>query len=85
MMKPFIPSHLAARSATSVRCLLALFTVLGIAQANAAPLNDWPSRQSLEVTAPGLVRVALPAETFDAAQASLADLRLLDPAGAEVP
>ena len=85
MMKPFIPSPLAARSATSVRCLLALFTVIGIAQANAAPLNDWPSRQSLDVTAPGLVRVALPAETFDAAQASLADLRLLDPAGAEVP
>lgn len=70
MMKLFLPS---------------LFVALGIAQANAAPLNDWPSRQSLDVTAPGLMRVPLPTETFDAAQASLADLRLLDPAGAEVP
>ena len=68
-----------------VRCALVLLTVLGIVQANAAPWNDWATRQSLNVTAPGLMRVALPAETFDAAQASLADLRLLDPAGAEVP
>lgn len=65
--------------------LLSLLAVVGIVQANAAPLNDWPSRQTLDVPAPGLIRVALPAETFDAAQASLADLRLLDPAGAEVP
>ncbi len=79
MMKPFMSPPRV------VRCVLALLAVIGIAQANAAPLNDWPSRQSLDVTAPGLVRVALPAETFDTAQASLADLRLLDPAGAEVP
>jgi Protein of unknown function (DUF3999) len=58
---------------------------LGFSHADAAPLNDWPFRQGLEVTAPGLVRVALPPETFDAAQASLADLRLIDPAGLEVP
>ena len=61
-----------------VLVLLAGFTIF---QATAAPLNDWPSRQSLDVTAPGLVRVTLPAETFDAAQSSLADLRLLDQIG----
>lgn len=64
-----------------------LFASLGalfIMRATAAPLNDWPFRQSLDVTAPGLVQVALSPETFDAAQASLADLRLLDPTGAEV-
>ena len=59
--------------------------LLGVGHAEAAPLNDWPFRQSLEVTAPGLVRVALSPETFDAAQTSLADLRLIDPAGAETP
>ncbi len=64
--------------------IVLLATLFG-ARTTAAPLNDWPSRQSLGVAAPGLVRVALPPETFDAAQASLADLRVLDPAGAEVP
>ncbi|MSU35414.1 MAG: hypothetical protein EXS36_09925 [Pedosphaera sp.] len=65
--------------------LLALLAPLVIARTTAAPLNDWPSRQSLDVAAPGLVRIVLPPETFDVAQASLADMRVLDPAGAEVP
>lgn len=85
MINPFQPSPRVPLSAKVVRWALAILAVLGIVQANAAPFNDWPSRQSLDVTAPDLVRVALPVETFDAAQASLADLRLLDPAGAEVP
>jgi hypothetical protein len=59
--------------------------LLHVTQAAAAALNDWASRQSIQVTAPGLVRVGLPPETFDAAQSALADLRVLDPAGAEVP
>ena len=65
-------------------CVAALMFSAAFTHA-AAPLNDWASQQRLDVTAPGLVRVALPPETFDAAQASLADLRLLDPTGAEVP
>ena len=56
-----------------------------ITQAAAPTLNDWPFRQSLDVTAPGLVGLALPPETFDAAQASLADLRLIDPAARKCP
>jgi len=64
---------------------LALLALLNAARASAAALNDWPSRQSLEVPAPGLVRFAVPSETHDTAQASLGDLRVLDPLGAEVP
>ena len=62
-----------------------VLALLGAAHACAAPLNDWPFRQGIDVTAPGLVRVALPPETFNAAQASLADVRLIDPAGTETP
>ena len=47
--------------------------------------TEWQHRQTLSVTASGLTKVPLPAITFDAAQASLADLRLLDAAGQEVP
>jgi hypothetical protein len=64
---------------------VALILLVVLMGATAAPLNDWPSRQNLDVGASGLVRVTLPPETHDAAQASLADVRLLDPAGAEVP
>ena len=49
----------------------------------AFPVQDWRYLQDLPVDQPGLVRVALPAETLDAARADLGDLRLLDPAGAE--
>ena len=72
-------------SFSSGELVFALLAAFAITRADAAPLNDWPSRQALDVTTPGLVRVTLPPATFDAAQASLADLRLLDPAGAEVP
>ena len=85
MTKQVAPSTGGLAAAKGVRFVPALLAALGIAQAAAAPLNDWPTRQSLDVTAPGLVRLVLPPETFDAAQASLADLRLLDPASAEVP
>ena len=67
------------------RFLPLVLALLGAGQASAAPLNDWSFRQGIDVTAPGLVRVSLPPETFNAAQASLADVRLIDSAGAEVP
>ncbi len=85
MTQQFLSSPGAVVVSKGVLFALALMAVVGIVQATAAPLNDWPSRQSLDVPASGLVRVTLPPETHDAAQASLADLRLLDPAGAEVP
>ena len=47
--------------------------------------TEWPHRQAVNVAAPGLIKIALPAATFDAAQPDLADLRVLDAAGQEVP
>lgn len=47
--------------------------------------TEWAHRQALAVGAPGLTQLALPAATFDAAQPSLADLRLLDATGQELP
>lgn len=47
--------------------------------------TEWPNRQSVAVAASGLVKLAPPAQTFDVAQMSLADLRILDPNGQEVP
>lgn len=45
--------------------------------------TEWRHRQELIVGAPGVVRVAVPDATFDAALPGLADLRLLDPGGRE--
>lgn len=62
-----------------------LLLSLGATASAAAALvpAEWRHRQEFAVAAPGLVRVDLPAATFDAAQPGLADLRLLDPAGRE--
>jgi len=45
--------------------------------------SDWRFRQDLPIDQPGLVRVALPAETLDAARPDLGDLRLVAPTGGE--
>jgi hypothetical protein len=47
--------------------------------------SEWKYRQTVEVSAPGLTKIALPDETLDLARADLADLRLVGPTGAEVP
>ena len=65
--------------------VLAAAVVLALSlRAEPFPNADWRLRQELAVAQPGLVRVALPIETLDAARPDLADLRLVDPAGAEV-
>jgi hypothetical protein len=46
---------------------------------------DWQHAQQFEITAPGLVKISLPAETLDAARPALEDLRLYDDAGNEIP
>lgn len=62
--------------------LLALFVaVSGVA---AVTPTEWQFRQPLEIPSAGLMKVALPAATFDAAQPSLADLRVVDAAGQEL-
>jgi len=47
--------------------------------------NAWRHRQTLDVSAGGLVRAELPPETLNAARSGLEDLRVLDAAGNEVP
>jgi len=47
--------------------------------------NEWRQTQTLNVPAPGLVRVNLPATTLNAAQPGLEDLRIVDAAGNQVP
>ena len=47
--------------------------------------NEWRFSQAIDVPATGLVRVNVPAETLDAARPDLADVRIADGAGREVP
>jgi hypothetical protein len=63
--------------------LLAAALVLPL-QAEPFATQNWRFRQDLSVDQPGLLKVALPVETLDAARIDLADLRLIDPAGGEV-
>ena len=62
--------------------LLTLFAATRIA---ALTPTEWQHRQALTVAAPGLIKIALPAATFDSAQPNLADLRVIDATGQEVP
>lgn len=62
--------------------LLALAAATGGA---ALTPTEWLHRQQLNITTPGLTKLALPAGTFDSAQPSLSDLRLVDAQGQEVP
>lgn len=61
--------------------LAALLTTVSAAAAIVP--TEWQHRQDFAIAVPGLVRVDLSDATFDSAQPSLADLRLLDPAGRE--
>ncbi len=66
--------------------LAALLAALAAASlASGFDSTAWEFRQSLTIDQAGPLRVALPAETLDAARADLADLRLLGPDGAELP
>ena len=65
--------------------LIFLLVPLIAASASALVPTEWQHRQMLGVPSPGLTKITLPAETFDSAQPSLADLRLLDAKGQEVP
>ena len=65
--------------------LIAVATVLSARSLLSFQPNEWRHTQALNVTAPGLVRVNLPAATLDAAQPGLEDLRVVDPTGNQVP
>ena len=68
------------KSATTCLVFAALPLVAG-----ALTPTEWRHRQTVEIAAPGLVKVPVPAETFDGAQPGLADLRLVDANGQEIP
>lgn len=67
------------------RPLLSLLLLAATSVAAAFTPTEWSHRQNVPVAAPGLVKLAVPAATFDAARPGLADLRLVDAAGREVP
>jgi hypothetical protein len=64
--------------------LISLLIAAGGAPLGAAVTpTEWTHRQPVTVAAPGLVKIAVPAVTFDNAQPGLADLRLVDANGQE--
>jgi hypothetical protein len=62
-----------------------LLVLWAVAPAVALEPADWRYRQPLAVERAGLQKLALPPETLGLARAGLEDLRLLNPAGREVP
>jgi hypothetical protein len=76
--RPAVPARRALLSG-----LISAFAVVATGFAALTP-TEWQHRQSLTIAAPGLVKVAVPAATFDAAQPDLADLRVLDASGQEI-
>jgi hypothetical protein len=66
-------------------CAVVCLCLLGAAPTPAATFSAWRQRQDIALPGPGLIRLELPAETLDAARADLADLRIQDPQGGEVP
>lgn len=81
MKKPLRRLSLSPRRCAWITVALAWATTV----AAAITPTEWQHRQTLNVTAPGLTKVLLPAATFDAAQPQLGDLRLVDAAGQEIP
>lgn len=63
----------------------ALLALVSCAACAAAPSEEWKFVQTLDVDRPCLMKLGLPAETLGAARPGLEDLRILDPAGREVP
>lgn len=72
------------RRPARIKAAASTLLLLALAVRAALVPTEWPQRQPLDVPAPGLVRVALPPETFDRAQANLSDLRVIDAAGNEL-
>lgn len=71
--------------APGVAAAAALVFLAGLAPVRALEPTEWKYRQPLVVERAGLQKLALPPETLGLARPALEDLRLLDPAGREVP
>ncbi len=78
------PFHLGDTSSRGAR--LGLFGLLLLtATMHGATFTDWEHRQQINIPASGLIKIPLPPDTLDSAQPNLADLRVADSAGNEVP
>ncbi len=67
------------------RAAISLLIVFSSGAVYALTPNQWQFRQTIEVSAPGLVQVNLPAETINIARPDLSDLRIVDADEKEVP
>ncbi len=65
--------------------LLVACAILSSVDVSALEPSQWRNRQSLPITHPGVIKIALPPSTLDACRPELVDLRLVDPAGRETP
>ncbi len=67
------------------RGIISLLIIFSSGALYALTRNQWQFRQTIEVSAPGLVQVNLPAETINIARPDLSDLRIVDADAREVP
>src|SRR5689334_1089654 len=72
------------RPSRSLRAVLWCVSLLTTAHAAITP-TEWRFRQTVPVEARRVSKLMVPAATFDAADASLSDLRLVNASGDEVP
>ena len=75
----------AAPTTGGIYPAIAIALLFSVALRAAVAPAEWKFQQSLSLNETGLVRVALPPATLDRAQPDLADVRLLNPSGQEVP
>jgi hypothetical protein len=68
-----------------IRVIIATSLLFSAALRAAVAPAEWKFQQSLSLNETGLVRVALPPATLDRVLPDVADLRLLNPSGQEVP
>lgn len=82
----FSHARLQASALGSTRSTLAaVLFCFALGSVRALEVTEWKHRQPLAVERAALVKLALPPETLGLARPGLEDLRLLDPAGREVP
>jgi hypothetical protein len=68
-----------------IRSIISLLMFLSISRVYALAPNEWQFRQTIDVTAPGLVQVNVPTETLNIARPDLSDLRIIDANANEIP
>jgi len=65
--------------------ILVAAALLSIGVSKGGTFSEWQFRQQLEISSTGLTKFSLPLDTIDSARPDLADLRLTDASGNEIP